>query len=1215
MRRSLTFVALLAALAFAPTGAFAQGDSSIAGVVTDNTGGILPGVTVEAASPVLIAGSRIAISDGTGQYNIVDLRPGTYNITFTLPGFSTVLVEAQELPAGFALNLDAELSVGALEETVTVSGEAPVIDVQSVTQAEVLTREVLDAIPTGRNMQSTAQLIPGVKLNRPEVGLTTAAQQTYMSVHGMGVQQTTTLIDGMHVASSGYDGANQNYINLLANQEMVYDTSGIGAETSTGGVRISMIPREGGNVHSGQNYFAFSQGRLQASNLTDRYQQRGGQSVESISGTYDINVAHGGPIIQDRFWFFGSARRYHLDVPVTNSFYQNKEGLTNRYFTLGMNPTTGQPDRPAGLDGNDGREYFPGINDDRMTSGLLRLTTQFTQSNKFSAYLDRIIKQRFHDYDSRVDVGTATRHHGSPIYYVSGAKWTSTLSNRLLLEVGYSATIENWSNVDQESVPPRGPGGNLAGDWSHSQLFGDIAGWGNPGVMDGNRGWPTCQVPPCFPSAMATMQGAGAYAPGTWDGTNHMHQVGGLYEGLTNNTQVVNPNGSLSPGIIHPFYANTLRRSSATNFADRYHWGDRTAYVERFNTNSAISYVTGSHNLKLGLMTSFGPFQHNEDVNGAIRQRYTGGGLPRQVGRTNHFSTYNLGYVDTSLYVQDTWTLDRLTLNVGARWERIQGYVDETLRPYDTRWTQRIPGGIGSKDNLPNWAGIAPRLGFAYDLFGDARTALKFSWGKYHASTTHSVADRFHTGKVQWTSSNWWDCAYNYGDNSCASWDWLATNFGPEVAMLAYGPDSGSGDSYAVGIPGTTNTGGTNGDDYVQDWEAGPTSNAQDFGLPGGTPNIVEGNFDRPWAGLTNFAIDHELRPGLSVSFNWYRRDSHGGLRQYNASRGPDDYVYFEVPNPCGASAASRAAPNGFPCFTAGSGDTYDTLPVYALKDARRSESSDNRLENILSGTAANLGPYGGEYGETYTGFEGGFNVRAAGGATIFGAYTIERNVIKRCDEVSNPNSWAFCDASYWGVPWLHEFKMSGTVPLPGGFQFSGTLQSYTPRELLAIGSYAGSTSGGLNGGGTLWGSLARLGNVGYRVETATFPTMGVDVEQLVGANGGAIPFTADGRLDMAAAAAVGVTANTPVDKVGAVFLPLMPGGSTYQDRLNQIDLSIRKIMDLPGGKRLNIQADVYNVFNLTPIISTTNEYGGSLGNVLRSIQGRFVQIATHLYW
>ena len=170
-RRAIAFLSLCGLL-LAPVTGLAQTNSTFTGEVTDNTGGVLPGVTVEAASPALIEGSRIAITDGQGRYTIVDLRPGDYVLTFTLPGFTTVIRDQLALPGGFTMTIDAEMGVGGLEETITVSGESPIVDVQSTSRAEVLDREMLDAIPTGRNLQSTAQLIPGVKMNRPEVGLT-----------------------------------------------------------------------------------------------------------------------------------------------------------------------------------------------------------------------------------------------------------------------------------------------------------------------------------------------------------------------------------------------------------------------------------------------------------------------------------------------------------------------------------------------------------------------------------------------------------------------------------------------------------------------------------------------------------------------------------------------------------------------------------------------------------------------------------------------------------------------------------------------------------------------------------------------------------------------------------------------------------------------------------------------------------------------------------
>ena len=146
-RRTLTRLVVVTWIGLMPAAAWAQ--SAIAGVVKDTTGAVMPGVTVEAASPALIEKVRSVVTDGQGQYKIVDLRPGVYSVTFTLPGFNTVKREAVELPTNFTATINAELRVGALEETVTVSGLSPVVDVQNAVQQTVLTRQVLDAVPTG----------------------------------------------------------------------------------------------------------------------------------------------------------------------------------------------------------------------------------------------------------------------------------------------------------------------------------------------------------------------------------------------------------------------------------------------------------------------------------------------------------------------------------------------------------------------------------------------------------------------------------------------------------------------------------------------------------------------------------------------------------------------------------------------------------------------------------------------------------------------------------------------------------------------------------------------------------------------------------------------------------------------------------------------------------------------------------------------------------
>ena len=139
--------------------------SAVAGTVKDTSGAVLPGVTVEASSPALIEKVRSAVTDGSGQFKIEALRPGTYTVTFTLPGFSVVKREGVELTSDFTATINADMKVGALEETITVSAESPVVDVQNITTRTVMTRDVLDSIPTGRNIQAVGIMIPGTAIS------------------------------------------------------------------------------------------------------------------------------------------------------------------------------------------------------------------------------------------------------------------------------------------------------------------------------------------------------------------------------------------------------------------------------------------------------------------------------------------------------------------------------------------------------------------------------------------------------------------------------------------------------------------------------------------------------------------------------------------------------------------------------------------------------------------------------------------------------------------------------------------------------------------------------------------------------------------------------------------------------------------------------------------------------------------------------------------
>ena len=284
----------LACLCLLPATAEAQ--SGFSGVVKDTSDAVLPGVTVEAASPVLIEKVRSAITNADGRYNIVDLRPGVYTVTFTLPGFNTLKRDGVELPANFTSTLNIELRVGAIEETVTVTGASPIVDVKSTQKTTVLTRDMLDSLPTARNYSGLAALMPGVKMSNTDVGGNQQMEQIYMTVHGSRQTDVSVQVDGMSLNSLMSDGQVQAYFSDAANAEVSYQTNGVGADVSSGGVRINMIPKEGGNRVSGSAFVGGTNGSWQSSNVTDELRARGLAQGSKVDLVTDVNAALGGPI-------------------------------------------------------------------------------------------------------------------------------------------------------------------------------------------------------------------------------------------------------------------------------------------------------------------------------------------------------------------------------------------------------------------------------------------------------------------------------------------------------------------------------------------------------------------------------------------------------------------------------------------------------------------------------------------------------------------------------------------------------------------------------------------------------------------------------------------------------------------------------------------------------------------------------------------------------
>src|SRR5215471_11741447 len=637
-------VALLG-LALLALPSIAHAQSTLTGVVKDASGAVLPGVTVEAASPVLIEKTRSVVTDGTGGYRLTDLRPGTYTLTFSLEGFSSIKREGLELPSNFTMTVNIDLKVGALAETLTVTGSSPLVDVQSPTKSQVLNRDALDAIPTGRTIQAMGQLITGVSLNIPDVGGSRAMQQTYMSTHGLGASQTTVQVDGLMVNGLDGDGAVQNYFNSSMSQEMVYTTSGASADVSGGGVRLNMIPRDGGNKLSGSVFSGYQNQNFQSSNLTDELKARGLRSPDGIEKLYNVEGSLGGPIKKDKMWFFGSARAFHLNtLPADALVGIPGTALPNRAPT----PSTER-----------------GVDPQKINSFQARIVWQISQNTKLSAYNDRILKTRGSDMIAGVDPATASGVWASPIYTTGEVKVSSAVTSHLLVEGGFSLNLERYTILNQ------------------------------PGISQ---------------------------TPGT-------------------------------PG----WYSGIQKSDSALGTVWNFSYGgeDYGRFPDRYAFAGSASYITGTHNVKVGIQDTFGSYRRTDTANGDIRAVFLNGVATTATILNSPVERYDQVHADVGVYAQDSWTLKRVTVNYGARYEHLATGVPVETAPAGRFTAARTFGPI----DMPTWNSFSPRGGVVFDVFGNQKTAAKFSIGRYEQAGTTGFSESYNplqltTASVSWTDLN-----------------------------------------------------------------------------------------------------------------------------------------------------------------------------------------------------------------------------------------------------------------------------------------------------------------------------------------------------------------------------------------------------------------------------------------------------------------------------
>jgi hypothetical protein len=476
MKRALaTSAVTLLCLAFLPAAAYAQ--ASVTGVIKDSSGGVLPGVTVEASSPALIEKSRTAISDGSGQYQITQLLPGTYTITFTLQGFNTFKRDGLELSGTFVATVNADMKVGELTETITVTGQTPLVDVRSAGVQQVVGKETVDAIPTGRLGINLAALQPGIILGAgggvgaantnalasQDVGGTAGDTFTDLSIHGGKPAEQRQTIGGLSAATTIRFGESlSSSPSFTAMQEMTVNTSGADASLAGGGVQINYVPRDGGNTFKGLFFTSFANGSMQGTNYSSGSRDATGACTPAdslfcrglttqpgaLKVVYDVNPGFGGPIIKDKVWWFATARWTKAENYVPNEY-------PNRNFIVGTTSPT--------LLNNTTMTYSPDTTKELGTTlggggyfweQTARISWQMTQKSKLGLYYNNK-KREYTNGATATSLESLATTYFFP-FSDNLVQWTSTRTNRLLLEAGFWRHQETWGNrrADSDIVDP-----------------------------------------------------------------------------------------------------------------------------------------------------------------------------------------------------------------------------------------------------------------------------------------------------------------------------------------------------------------------------------------------------------------------------------------------------------------------------------------------------------------------------------------------------------------------------------------------------------------------------------------------------------------------------------------------------------------------------------------------------------------------------------------
>jgi hypothetical protein len=442
-------VAMIPSLA-AAQGALARG--TLTGTVRDTSGAVLPGVTVEAASPVLIEKVRSVVTDGAGIYRVVDLDPGVYTLTFTLPGFATVMREGIELSGSATLRIPIEMRVGNVQETITVTGATPVVDVQSTRREAVIGGEVIAALPGTRSIGSLITMVPGLETFGN--ALSPSPALIFFFARGGPVGEGRFNMNGMPVSNAFAGGGGSSLVYDTVNvEEIAFTISGGMGETDIGGPVFNIVPRSGGNSFQGQAFLNSAGEWSKGNNLNDEHRALGVAEPPGVIKSYDASISYGGPIKRDRLWFYGSYRKLNTEATVF--------GIVANANAFDLSRWDWVRDDSINARTSVGRSIYIG----RVTAQAAerhRVSLNWESQRRCEGSPLRIETDACHKRGANwVAAGAATTSPEAHTaffdfpYTVAQGRWTSPMTNRLLMEAG--ATYYSYRHAGGPgALPPDG---------------------------------------------------------------------------------------------------------------------------------------------------------------------------------------------------------------------------------------------------------------------------------------------------------------------------------------------------------------------------------------------------------------------------------------------------------------------------------------------------------------------------------------------------------------------------------------------------------------------------------------------------------------------------------------------------------------------------------------------------------------------------------------